>query len=154
MGVPTGPTELMDEIARELGGKTGFAYAFVNPVIDSTQTFIGLHQPPANCGFVTVGRTMSRQHGWCPEVIRRKKGLPLPDVRVHPRFAGNHVVDAVGIRSYFGVPLLDGQSGVAWGTVCVIDPEPRPLSDARRLLDLVKEAGAEVLNTFTGAHPH
>ncbi|MFI2415112.1 GAF domain-containing protein [Streptomyces sp. NPDC018947] len=144
LDVPTVASEGFDELARDMAVRAGFLYGFVNLFLEE-QTFVGLHQPPADSGYVIVGRTMSRDHGWCPEVVTRKKALPLHDVHASPRFSGNHVVDAVGIRSYFGAPLIH-DNGTVLGTVCVIDPEKRPLNDARRLRDIVINAGAQVMD--------
>ncbi|MFD3563404.1 GAF domain-containing protein [Streptomyces sp. NPDC058686] len=144
LGVPTTGSQDFDELARDVATQTGFLYGFVNLFLEE-QTFIGLHQPPADSGYVILGRTTSRDHGWCPEVMARKKALPLHDVHASPRFSGNQVVDAVGIRSYFGAPLIH-DSGTVLGTVCVIDPEKRPLSEARRLRDIVINAGAQVMD--------
>lgn len=149
LGVSTTASEDFDELARDMAEQAGFLYGFVNLFLDE-QTFVGLHQPPADSGYVIVGRTMSHEHGWCPEVVARKKALPLHDVHASPRFSGNHVVDAVGIRSYFGAPLIH-DSGSVLGTVCVIDPEKRPLSEARRLRDIVIHAGAEVMDRVVPA---
>ncbi|MEU8507161.1 GAF domain-containing protein [Streptomyces brevispora] len=143
LGVSTAASQDFDELARDMAEQAGFLYGFVNLFLEE-QTFVGLHQPPADSGYVIVGRTMSRDHGWCPEVVARKKALPLHDVHASPRFSGNHVVDAVGIRSYFGAPLIHDSETVL-GTVCVIDPEKRPLSEARRLRDIVINAGAQVM---------
>ncbi|GGU45801.1 GAF domain-containing protein [Streptomyces coeruleorubidus] len=149
LGVATVASEDLDELARDMATQAGFLYGFVNLFLEE-QTFVGLHQPPADSGYVIVGRTMSRDHGWCPEVMARKKALPLHDVHASPRFSGNHVVDAVGIRSYFGAPLIH-DSGTVLGTVCVIDPEKRPLSQARRLRDIVIDAGAQVMEHIARA---
>ncbi|MBP0456145.1 GAF domain-containing protein [Streptomyces montanisoli] len=149
LGVPTTASEEFDELARDMATRAGFLYGFVNLFLQE-QTFVGLHQPPADSGYVIVGRTMSRDHGWCPEVVARKKALPLHDVHASPRFSGNHVVDAVGIRSYFGAPLIH-DSGTVLGTVCVIDPEKRPLSEARRLRDIVIAAGTQVMDRIAPA---
>ncbi|MEU0248436.1 GAF domain-containing protein [Streptomyces sp. NPDC006235] len=149
LGVSTVASEDFDELARDMATQAGFLYGFVNLFLEE-QTFVGLHQPPADSGYVIVGRTMSRNHGWCPEVMARKKALPLHDVHASPRFSGNPVVDAVGIRSYFGAPLIHG-SGTVLGTVCVIDPEKRPLSEARRLRDIVINAGAQVMDHIAHA---
>ncbi|OKJ72296.1 GAF domain-containing protein [Streptomyces sp. CB02460] len=149
LGVPLAGIDDYDAIARDMAQRAGFAYGFVNVFLDE-QTFVGLHQPPPGSGYVIVGRTMSREHGWCPEVMNRKRALPLPDVHASPRFSGNPVVDAVGIRSYFGAPLIH-ESGVVLGTVCVIDPERRPLSDATRIRDIVIDSGAQVMTHMT--HP-
>ncbi|MEV7796548.1 GAF domain-containing protein [Streptomyces sp. NPDC087512] len=143
LGVPTVASEGFDELARDMAVRAGFLYGFVNLFLEE-QTFVGLHQPPADSGYVIVGRTMSRDHGWCPEVMSRKKALPLHDVHASPRFSGNAVVDAVGIRSYFGAPLIH-DSGTVLGTVCVIDPEKRSLNEARRLRDIVIDAGGQVM---------
>ncbi|MEU4659496.1 GAF domain-containing protein [Streptomyces sp. NPDC023723] len=147
LGLPTGAHQDYDHFADELAERTGFLYGFVNLFLEQ-QTFIGLHQPPTGSGYVIVGRTMSLEHGWCPEVVSRQKALPLPDVHASPRFSGNHVVDAVGIRSYFGAPLIHS-SGITLGTVCVIDPDRRPLSEARRLRDLVTDTGSQVMRHIT-----
>ncbi|MFD4987395.1 GAF domain-containing protein [Streptomyces sp. NPDC058374] len=149
LGVPPVANENFDDLARDMATQAGFLYGFVNLFLEE-QTFVGLHQPPADSGFVIVGRTMSRDHGWCPEVMARKKALPLHDVHASPRFSGNAVVDAVGIRSYFGAPLIH-DSGTVLGTVCVIDPEKRPLSEARRLRDIVINASAQVMDHITRA---
>ncbi|WSQ12976.1 GAF domain-containing protein [Streptomyces sp. NBC_01231] len=149
LGVPTVAGEDFDDLARDMAAKAGFLYGFVNLFLEE-QTFVGLHQPPADSGYFIVGRTMSRDHGWCPDVMARKKALPLHDVHASPRFSGNHVVDAVGIRSYFGAPLVH-DSGTVLGTVCVIDPEKRPLSEARRLRDIVINAGAQVVDHMVRA---
>ncbi|MFE1441153.1 GAF domain-containing protein [Streptomyces sp. NPDC058739] len=143
LGLPTQADPTFDEFAQVMAHKAGFLYGFVNLFL-TEQTFIGLHQPSVDSGYVVVERTMSREHGWCPEVVSRKKALPLHDVHASPRFSGNHVVDAVGIRSYFGAPLIH-DSGTVLGTVCVIDPETRPLQEARRLRDVVIATSDDVM---------
>ncbi|MFJ8697840.1 GAF domain-containing protein [Streptomyces ardesiacus] len=149
LGVPPVTNEDFDDLARNMAEQAGFLYGFVNLFLEE-QTFVGLHQPPADSGFVIVGRTMSRDHGWCPEVMARRKALPLHDVHASPRFSGNAVVDAVGIRSYFGAPLIH-ESGTVLGTVCVIDPEKRPLSEARRIRDITINTGAQVMDHMSRA---
>lgn len=150
LGVSTAASQDFDDMARDMAEQTGFLYGFVNLFLEK-QTFVGLHQPPPDSGYVIVGRTMSHDHGWCPEVVARKKALPLHDVHASPRFSGNHVVDAVGIRSYFGAPLIHHDSGTVLGTVCVIDPEKRPLHEARWLRDIVIRAGAQVMDHIAPA---
>ncbi|UNO43122.1 GAF domain-containing protein [Streptomyces sp. MST-110588] len=89
-----------------------------------------------------AGRVMARDHGYCPHVIVRRKALVLEDVCDYPRFAGNPVVDEIGIRSYLGAPLID-RTGTALGTVCVVDLEPRPWG--REGLDTIKTMAAELV---------
>ncbi|MEU9734108.1 GAF domain-containing protein [Streptomyces sp. NPDC048002] len=149
LGVSTTANEDFDDLARDMAERAGFLYGFVNLFLEE-QTFVGLHQPPVDSGFVIVGRTMSRDHGWCPEVMARRKALPLHDVHASPRFSGNAVVDAVGIRSYFGAPLIH-DSGTVLGTVCVIDPDKRSLAEARRLRDIVINVGAQVMDHIARA---
>ncbi|MGW5868364.1 GAF domain-containing protein [Streptomyces sp. NPDC055239] len=147
LGVPTTASQEFDALATDMADKAGFLYGFVNLFLEE-QTFVGLHQPPADSGYVIIGRAMSRDHGWCPDVMARKKALPLHDVHASPRFSGNHVIDAVGIRSYFGAPLIH-ESGILLGTVGVIDPERRPLSQARRIRDITISAGAQTMDMIT-----
>jgi GAF domain-containing protein len=63
----------------------------------------------------------------------------------YPRFAGNPVVDKLGIRTYVGAPLID-RTGTVLGTICVIDREPRPWGHAG--LDLIKERAADLMQVI------
>ncbi|ARX87922.1 histidine kinase [Streptomyces alboflavus] len=71
----------------------------------------------------------------------RGRALVLEDVGDYPRFAGNPVVDEIGIRSYLGAPLAD-RTGLVLGTVCVADVRPRPWGRAG--LDTIKAMAAEL----------
>lgn len=156
LGLTFEANRVADDLSADLGVGTGFAYGFVN-LFGVEQTFIGLYQPPPGAGYVTVGRSMPLDHGWCPEVVQRGRALPLHDVYACTRFASNPVVDAVGIRSYFGAPWIyqgaRGTKPVTLGTVCVIDPDPRSESDARRLQDLVKKAVRTISDALIGKAP-
>jgi hypothetical protein len=92
------PHPELDAIADRLREITGASYAMVNFMVDGHQYFAGLSTPSG------------------PQ--------PLADVCAYPRFAGNRVVDELGVRTYLGAPVKDPVSGVTLGTVCVIDTEP------------------------------
>ncbi|MPZ25218.1 MAG: GAF domain-containing protein [Micromonosporaceae bacterium] len=152
LGIGDHPDPEFDEFARRLAGRTGAPYAMVNFIDEYRQYFAGLYTPagpPAgNDAVVTAaasaqpGRVMDRDHGYCPHVVVRRKALVLEDVCDYPRFAGNPVVDEIGIRSYLGAPLID-HTGTALGTVCVVDIEPRPWG--RTGLETIKSMAAEVV---------
>lgn len=155
LGISMKGQEVLDDLATDMASKSGFLYAMVNAFAEE-QTFLGLHNPPRDAGYPIVGRTMSRNHGWCPEVVQRRRGLPLPDVAASPRFQSNHVVDAIGIQSYFGEPIIDEATGLALLTVCIIDPEPRSLDDAARVQTIVRNTtrvAADVLKIPTPPAP-
>lgn len=58
--------------------------------------------------------------------------MEIPDAAADLRFATNPlVVDEPHIRFYAGAPLLDSERH-ALGTLCVLDPAPRTLSDRQR----------------------
>ncbi|MBA9002829.1 GAF domain-containing protein [Thermomonospora cellulosilytica] len=111
-------------------------YAMVNLITDE-QVFAGLHNP-AGGDLPTVGRTMPRDHGYCPEVVDRRKALVLPDVFAAPRFASNPVVDQIGIRTYAGAPLIHQPTGTVLGTVCVVGTTALPRSTGKASLALIK----------------
>ncbi|MFF0448081.1 GAF domain-containing protein [Streptomyces sp. NPDC004609] len=137
----TGPDDELDALAARLAADADVPYAMVNAFGDE-QHFVGLHaiQGP---GLPDVGRSMALDHGWCPEVVRRRLPLVLPDVFASPRFAGNPVVDAIGIRTYAGAPVIF--NGTVLGTVCFVGPQPRHLSTGNAALDLIKTHRDELL---------
>ena len=140
LGIEAEPVPEYDAAARELARATGGCYAGVNFFLDENrQYFAGLYSaatdetvsaemfPNPLLEEPVPGRVMPRDFdiGFCPHVVRRRRALVLEDVRDFPRFAGNHVVDAIGIHSYLGAPLID-DTGMVLGTICVVDQDPHP----------------------------
>lgn len=152
LGIGDAPVPEFDDFARELARITGAPYAMVNFIDEQRQYFAGLYTPgsdqaveldPTAPASAQPGRVMARDHGYCPHVIVRRKALVLEDVCDYPRFAGNPVVDEIGIRSYLGAPLID-HTGMALGTVCVVDQEARPWG--RQGLETIKSMAAEMVD--------
>jgi GAF domain-containing protein len=124
LGIGDRPVPEFDDFARELASGVGGRYGMVNFISESRQYLSGLVDM-TGAGEPAFGRQFGREYGYCPHVVVRRKALVLEDVRDFPRFAGNAVVDAIGIHSYLGAPLID-RTGIALGTVCVVDPDPQP----------------------------
>ncbi|MEU2560483.1 GAF domain-containing protein [Streptomyces longispororuber] len=155
LGLGQRPEPGLDAFADRLARVMDAPYAMVNFVGGEGQFLAGLHLPesaPAALledepGEVSeaaeglLGRYLARDYGYCPHVVVRGRALVLEDVCDYPRFAGNPVVDEMGIRSYLGAPLLD-RTGIAFGTVCVVDVRPRPWGRAG--LDTIKTMAAEL----------
>lgn len=149
------------EAARVLTGAPGNPFTMVNFINEDRQYFAGLYVTPpskldsaviaAPVAGAQVGREMGLDHGFCPHVVVRRKPLVLDDVCDYPRFAGNPVVDQVGIRSYLGAPLID-RTGTTLGTICVVDREPRPWGHAG--LDLIKARAAEMVDLIHARERH
>ncbi|MGW2984116.1 GAF domain-containing protein [Streptomyces goshikiensis] len=137
------PDAQLDEFARRLASDARTPYAMVN-IFGDRQQFLGLRTPGPHDLLPEVGRSMSLAHGYCPEVVSRRRPLVLPDVFASPRFAGNPVVDLIGIRTYTGAPLIH-PSGVVLGTVCCVGPQEQPKSTGRASLDLIKVYRDEVM---------
>lgn len=131
------------ETARELSGADHAPFAMVNFVTDR-QFLGGLYSPPGSnaAGAMLLGREAPLDLGFCPHVVVRRKALVLDDVCDYPRFAGNPIVDRLGIRTYVGAPLID-HTGTALGTICIVDSEPRPWGHPG--LNLIKERAAELM---------
>ncbi|MEV7157083.1 GAF domain-containing protein [Streptomyces misionensis] len=131
------PDALFDQFAADLAHAAGTPYAMVN-AITTDQSFVGLYSQPDG-SVPQVGRTMDRNHGYCPDVLDRRRPLVLPDVFAYPRFAGNEVVDMIGIRTYAGAPLIHEPTNTVLGTVCVVGLAPRPQATGKASLELIKK---------------
>ncbi|MGX1509813.1 GAF domain-containing protein [Streptomyces collinus] len=148
LGLAERPDPALDAYAGHLSGLVEAPYAMVNFLVEGGQFFAGLRAPevpPVTRGDKTspeFGRVQARDHGFCPHVVVRRKALVLEDVRDYPRFAGNPVVDAFGIRSYLGAPLIDS-TGTVLGTVSAADVRPRTWGTAG--LATIKSAAADLV---------
>ncbi|WP_030144627.1 GAF domain-containing protein [Glycomyces sp. NRRL B-16210] len=135
-----------DDVARQILTLTGATWAGVN--------FVGEHQHqffPGIAGPGTqsvdgadpeIGREMPGDHGYCVYVVAREKAMALNNVMDYARFAGNPVVDALGIRAYIGAPLVD-EEGATIGTVWAIDDKTHQWGTVD--VDAMKEVAAKVM---------
>ncbi|WP_406725744.1 GAF domain-containing protein [Streptomyces sp. GD-15H] len=151
LGIGDAPVPEFDEFARNLAHVTGAPFAMVNFIDENRQYFAGLYtagrpgmQLDAAPQQPQVSRTMTRDQGYCPHVVVRKKALVLEDVCDYPRFAGNRVVDEIGIRSYMGAPLIDRKTGMALGTICVVDTDTHAWG--REGLATIKSVAQQLVN--------
>ncbi|NJQ04217.1 GAF domain-containing protein [Streptomyces lonarensis] len=150
-----GPLDAFDGFARRMATALAAPYAMVNFIDERQQFFAGLHRPREGAPGAAAApaardaavRTMPRGHGYCPHVVVRRAALVLEDVLDYPRFAGNPVVEEMGIRAYLGAPLLEA-AGPALGTVCVADTRPRPWG--RDGLETIKGFAGELTAELTG----
>jgi len=87
-----------------------------------------------------------RELAFCSHAIMQDGPFVVEDARVDPRFAGNALVTgAPHIRFYAGYPVL-AANGMALGSLCVLDSEPRRLRERelRALRELAAIASDEV----------
>lgn len=131
------PDPEFDDFATELGQTADVPVAMVNLFHSGVQYFAGLYVHKS--ADLYVDRTMSREHGYCPETMTRERPLVLWDVCAHPRFAGNAVVDEIGIRTYAGTRFIDPDTGLPLGTLCLVGTEPRDLAWGKAALNLIKD---------------
>ena len=153
LGIGTTPDPEFNQIAAKIAHAAGTQYAMVNFVLDTHQYFAGLYEAPsAGTGTLeaaqaaaqgSVGRTMDLDHGFCPHVVDIQHALVLDDVCAWPRFAGNPVVDELGIRSYIGAPVFD-RAGMVLGTVCAVST--RTSSWGSPGVELIKSMAVEVMD--------
>lgn len=142
-----------DEIATRIARAAGAPIAGVNFIDENLQYFAGMYAgegddaaaaaSPAPAPPPEQSRMISREQGYCPHVVVRRRALVLEDVCDYPRFAGDPMVDDMGVRSYMAAPLLD-RAGTVLGTVCVADVDTHPWG--RPGLELIKATATEVID--------
>jgi hypothetical protein len=153
LGLADRADEEFDRFTMTLARDSGVpgALAMSNAISDR-QFFTGIHLPSADelgsaaeaeALAAAVSRVMPLEHGYCPETLDRTKALVLPDVCMKHDFAGNEVVDLVGIRTYMGIRLMDKEMGIPLMTICVVGRDTRPMEDGHRMLGYIKERGAQ-----------
>lgn len=120
----TPPEQVFDDLVRIASMVCQTPIALVSLVDESRQWFkarVGID------GFETP-----REQAFCAHAIHGREILEVPDATQDPRFAQNPLVrGAPDIRFYAGAPLT-GRSGLAAGTLCVIDRKPRQLTPEQR----------------------
>jgi GAF domain-containing protein len=122
LGIKEEPDPEFDEFARYLAQTLDAPFAMVNIIGPERQYFAGLYPSSQDRGVapeMDPFRTMACDHGYCMYVVTRKHAMAVDEVMDYHLFAGNPVVDQIGIRAYLGAPLIDPTGTL--GTICVLD---------------------------------
>lgn len=138
----TGPEERFDRVTRLAQRLFDVPIALVS-LVDADRQWFKSHP---NLETTETPREVA----FCGWVILGDEVMQVPDAMEDPRFAGNPlVVDDPGIRFYAGAPI-SGPGGSRLGTLCLIDREPRRLSDADQasLRDLAEMIEGEIASTI------
>ena len=121
------PDAALQELVARAAGATGYPLAVVSLVLEQTQfsrAHVGL--PPG----LELARETQREHGLCQYLVTGGQALEVYDARAEPQLP-QLLVRAHGLRAYAGIPLrLQGQ---VVGGLCVMDVQPRSLTDAQRV---------------------
>lgn len=116
----TAPEEALDDLARLAALICRTPIALVN-MVDADRVW-----SKSNIGF--LAKEVARTNSFCDVAVKRKGVLTVSDSLEDRRFSHLPMVASdPRIRFYAGAPLLD-PTGLAIGTLCVMDREPRQLS--------------------------
>lgn len=100
-------------------------------------------------GGASVVQGLPREQSLCGHVVSSAEILIAPDIARDPRFAGNPVFRAQGLRFYAGAPLKDrSKEQHVLGVLCLLDTEPRTFDarEARLLQAMADDLMEEVLS--------
>ncbi|TDC52525.1 GAF domain-containing protein [Actinomadura sp. KC345] len=125
LGIREEPDPEFDRFARDLAHELEAPFAMVNIIGPERQYFAGLYPSSLDRGVDSATdplRTMACDHGYCMYVVTRKNAMALDEVMDYHLFAGNPVVEEIGVRAYLGAPLIDRTETL--GTICVVDTKP------------------------------
>lgn len=134
----TAPEDIFDRLVRLAAQVTDCPIALVTVLAGERQWFkarIGLDL-----------RETPREWAFCNHALASGEEFVVGDAANDPRFAANPLVTrAPHVRFYAGVPLEDAQ-GRRFGTLCVLDREPRRLRarELRALRELAAIASDEM----------
>jgi GAF domain-containing protein len=132
----------------ELGESLDRLTAFATELLGVDAAAVGLidshHEEFLACHGITLD-TMDREDTICTYALLDDGVTLVEDVQADPRFEDDESLAAAGIRFYASATIRTPE-GLAIGTFCVYDDEPRTLSDRdRELLEMLADEAMEQL---------
>ena len=119
----TATDQALDDIAQSAAAICGTTFGAISLIDLDRQWF------KAQFGFSL--RETARSHSICGHGILHRAFFEVPDTEADQRFQDNELLKSLGVRFYGGTQLI-GDEGQVLGMLCVLDPEPKQLSDSQR----------------------
>jgi diguanylate cyclase (GGDEF)-like protein len=117
----------------------------------SVTHYDGEHQVYLRVHDDAYGKSDGGSHPWsdscCQYMVAGVAPQIAPDAMVVPQYASTGVAQTMAIGAYIGIPI-HGADGALFGTLCGLDPHPRPgsLHDHAPLLRLCATLLSQILN--------
>ena len=136
----------MEIVASRSAERLGAPVSLVSVISDRSQFILGGH---GISGWVPEPLGTPAEWALCTHTVLAGEPYCIIDGATDPVHAGNPLLELTGVRSYGGVPLVDG-SGHTLGAHCVIDLSPRTFTE--RDLAVLRE-GADEAMRILGDYP-
>jgi len=121
-----GVRESLERITDLAGEHFDVEKASINVIDEHSQDFLACY------GEATSWESTDREDSICTfTIVEDDPVMTVEDVREDPRFETNEELEKLGIRAYMGASIRS-PSGLAIGTLCIYDEEPRTFSDDER----------------------
>jgi PAS domain S-box-containing protein len=137
----SGPEEAFDRLTRLAARLLRTPAAMVSLVDGHRQVFKSVSR---NNGGAPLPHEIPLAHSICKHTVVAGEPLQIDDIAGDPRF-GDSPARALGVGAYLGIPLVT-RTGLALGTLCVTDREPRTWTqdDVDALSELADVAMGEI----------
>lgn len=119
------PAAELDQLTRLLSARLQAPLALVTVIDVDRQFLLGA---TGLSGALATSRQTDLAGSFCKHVLFDEAPLVIPDVTRASRVRGNTSIEALGIGSYLGVPVITSD-GLRVGACCVIDRVPRDWSE-------------------------
>lgn len=113
------------EVLRIVAQLTGMRFAAVARVTD--QHWIACQVHGGDGLGLEPGSQLELRLTFCDSICRNRQPIFFAQASADPRFRDHPITHHFGFESYVSVPILQ-EDGSVFGTLCALDPEPRPMS--------------------------
>ncbi|MDP9901328.1 AI-2E family transporter [Variovorax ginsengisoli] len=142
---------LFDAASKRAADIFDMPLAMVTLIDEAVQTVRGTHGEIDDARSTPLrgdALNLPRELSMCGHVVANGQTLVVPDIARDMRFAGNPMLRDKGLRFYAGAPLRDS-AGHVLGTLCILDAQPRTLS--QREVRLLEAMAHDLMETLRAA---
>jgi predicted PurR-regulated permease PerM len=137
----------LDAIAKRAADAFDVSHAMVSAVDADHEVIIGQNGVLAGFARDDADRTtLPRSEAVCNHVVASGETLIVPDTERDPRFSDNPAIAKWQARFYAGAPLLSAD-GLVLGALCILDTDPRELTE--RELELLEKLASDAVGIIT-----